>query len=93
MLTPKRQGRGSPLSLEERFKVKSMVEKFGVEEVRRTPAFRGCQLFLQANEPQTPEEDKDMFKFPYREALGAFMWTATITRPDITCAVRAVARF
>ena len=34
-----------------------------------------------------------MLKFLYREAGGALMWTATITRPDIACAVRAVAGF
>ena len=34
-----------------------------------------------------------MRKFPYREAVGALMWTATMIRPDIACAVRAVARF
>ena len=34
-----------------------------------------------------------MRKFPNREAAGALMWTATMTRPDIACAVRAVARF
>ena len=33
-----------------------------------------------------------MLKFPYREAVGALMWTATSTRSDIACAVRAVAR-
>ena len=33
-----------------------------------------------------------MRKFPYREAVEALMWTATMTRPDIACAVRAVAR-
>ena len=33
-----------------------------------------------------------MRKFPYREAVGALMWTATMTRPDIACAARAVAR-
>ena len=33
--------RGSPLSLEERFKLKPMVEKFGVEKPRRTPASSG----------------------------------------------------
>ena len=32
-------------------------------------------------------------RFPYREAVGALMWTATMTRPDIACDVRAVARF
>ena len=34
-----------------------------------------------------------MRKFPYREAVGALMRTATMTRPDIACAVHAVARF
>ena len=29
----------------------------------------------------------------FREAVGALMWPATMTRPDIACAVRAVARF
>ena len=32
-------------------------------------------------------------KSPYREAVGAVMWTASMKRPDIGCAVRAVARF
>ena len=55
---------------------------------------RGCQPFLQVNESQTPEEEEeDMLKLPYREAFGALMWTATMTRPDIACAVRAVAKF
>ena len=34
-----------------------------------------------------------MLKFPYQEAVRALMWTATMTRPDIGCAIRAVARF
>ena len=34
-----------------------------------------------------------MLKFPYREAVGALMWAATMTRPDIACAERAMARF
>ena len=40
------------------------------------------------NEPQTPEEEKeDILKFPYREAVGALMWTDRMTRLDIACAV------
>ena len=34
-----------------------------------------------------------MLNFPYREAVGALMWTATMTRPDIAGVVRAVDRF
>ena len=47
----------------------------------------------KADEARNPEEKEEMRKFPYREAVGALMWTATMTRPDIACAVRAVARF
>ena len=45
------------------------------------------------DEPQTPEEEEDVLKFTYGEALGVLMGTATMTRPDIACVVRAVARF
>ena len=47
----------------------------------------------KADEPRNPEEKEEMRKFPYREAVGALMWTATMKQPDIACAVRAVARF
>ena len=92
-LTPKRRWRSSPLSFEERFEVKSMVEKFGVEKAEGHQLLRWCQHSLQVNEPQTPEEEEDMLGFPYRKALGVLMWTATITRPDIACAVNAWTRF
>ena len=47
----------------------------------------------KADEPGDPEEKQKMRKFPYREAVGALMWATTMTRPDIACAVRAVASF
>ena len=43
----------------------------------------GCQPSLEADEPQTPENEEDMLKFPYREEVGALMWTTTMTRPDM----------
>ena len=79
--------------LGEKFKVKSMVEKFGAEKTSRHQLFGGCQLSLQVDELQTPEDEEDMLKFPYREAVGALVWTATMTRPNIACTVRTVARF
>ena len=33
-----------------------------------------------------------MLKFPYREVVEALMWTGTMPRPDIACAVRGGAR-
>ena len=58
-----------------------MVEKFGVAKTTRHQLLRRCQPSLK------------VVKFPYREAGGALMWTATMTRPNIARAVRAVARF
>ena len=79
--------------LGDKFKVKSMVEKFGVEKTTRTSVYSGSQPSLQVDKSQTPEEEEDMLKLPYREAVRALMWTATMTRPDIACAVLAMTRF
>ena len=79
--------------LGEKFQVRSMVEKFGVEKARRTPASLGVPIFLQVDEPQTLEEEEYMFKLPNQEAVWALMWRTAMTRPDIAYAVRAVARF
>ena len=34
-----------------------------------------------------------LLDWPYREAVGCVMWLSTMTRPDISNAVRAVARY
>ena len=70
-----------------------MVKRFDVNKATKIPAASGVPTLSKADEPRKPEEKEEMRKFPYREAVGVLMWTATITRPDIACAVRAVARF
>ena len=68
------------------------MEKFGVKKASRMPASSGVPTLSKADESRTPEK-KCMLKFPYREAVGALMWVATMTRPYIASAVRAVASF
>ena len=70
-----------------------MVKRFDVKKETKIPAASGVPMLSKADEPRNSEKKEEMRKFPYREALGALMWTATTTRPDIACAVRAVARF
>ena len=76
-----------------KFKVKSMVETFGVETAIRIPASWGVPTFSNADEPQTTKENEDILESPYLEAVGALMWTTTMTRSNSACAVRAVAKF
>ena len=88
-----RNHKARELKLDQHLYVESMVKKFDVKKATKIPAASGVLMLSKADEPRNPEEKEKMRKFPYREAVGALMWTATITRPDIACAVRAVARF
>ena len=74
--------RGLPLSLEES----------NLKDTGNDNNYTGVPTLSKEDEPQTPEETEDISKFPYREAVGAFMWTVTMTFPDIACAVYAEAR-
>ena len=73
--------------------VESMVKRFDVKKATKIQAASGVPTLSKAEEPRNPEEKEEMRKFPYRKAVGALMWTATMTRPDIARAVRAVAGF
>ena len=81
------------LKLDQHLYVESMVKRFDVKKATKMLAASEVSMLSKADEPRNPEEKEEMRKFPYREAVGAPMWTATMTRPDIACAVRAVARF
>ncbi|CAM9349897.1 unnamed protein product, partial [Ascophyllum nodosum] len=88
-----RNRKARELKLDQHLYVESMVKRFDVKKATKIPAASGVPTLSKADEPQNSEEKKEMRKFPYREAVGPPMWTATMTRPDIACAVRAVARF
>ena len=88
-----RNRKARELKLDQRLYVESMVKRFDVKNATKIPAASGVPTLSKADEPRNPEEKEELRKFPYREAVGALMWTTTMTRPDIACAVRAVARF
>ena len=44
-------------------------------------------------DPGPKQDDESGGGWPVREAIGSLMWMSTITRPDITNTVRAVARY
>ena len=62
-----------------------MLNRFGVSSSSDIPATPGVELGPRA-------EGEPKGDWPYREAVGSLMWLWTMTRPDISNAVRAVAR-
>ena len=88
-----RNRKARELKFDQHFDVESMVKRFDVNKATEIPAASGVPTLSKADKPRNPEEKEEMRKFPYREAVEALMWTATMTRPNIACAVRAVARF
>ena len=88
-----RNRKARELKLDQHLYVESMVKRFDVKKATKIPAALGVPTLSTADKPRNPEEKEEMRKFPYREAVGTLMCTATMTRPDIACAVRAVARF
>ena len=61
-------------------------EKYGVEWGKGIPIPTTWRLWdLDVDEPNV--------LFPFRELIGALLWIALLTRPDIAIVVRAVARY
>ena len=71
----------------------TITERFKTVKTAIVPATAGVKPLSTENGPKTPEEKEKMAKIPYREAVGALMWASTMTRPDISNAVRTVAKF
>ena len=88
-----RNHKARELKLDQHLYVESMVKRFDAKKTTKMPAASGVPMLSKADGLRTPEEKKEMRKFPHREAVGTLMWMAMMTRPDIACAVRAVARF
>ena len=57
-----------------------------------TPLSPGIVLSSE-DYPTTPDEENEMKKIPFHEALGSLMWLQVATRPDLTFSVNMLARF
>uniref|UniRef100_H3H9M2 Uncharacterized protein n=1 Tax=Phytophthora ramorum TaxID=164328 RepID=H3H9M2_PHYRM len=75
--------------MNQRAYIKRLAEKFGVDKCKavHTPADCNSKLVKMT------EEEAFVAKYPYRELVGALMYLATCTRPDIAQAVGEVAKF
>ena len=65
--------------------IRSVLERFNICRTSSIPA-------SPANNYRSVKEDVEAGDVPFREVVGSLMWIANQTRPDISNAVRAVAR-
>ena len=65
--------------------IRSVLERFNICRTSSIPA-------SPANNYRSVKEDVEAGDVPFREVVGSLMWIANQTRPDISNAVRVVAR-
>jgi hypothetical protein len=82
------------LSLSQRQYVIDLLERFDMHMCKpvSTPAVPGTRL-SKSSCPSSPEELAEMEGVPYMEAVGALMYLAVSTRPDIAYIVGKLSRF
>jgi len=88
-----RNRQAKTLSLDQHVYVQTVADRFQVTKTSSTPAATGIKPLSKEDGAKTPAEREEMENIPYREAVGALMWAATMTRLDIASAVREVAKF
>ena len=75
------------LKLDQPRYVRTVASKFNVEKVSTTPTAAGVKPLSKDDAQQTEVETEEMRVNPYREAVGALMWAATMTHPVVAYAV------
>ena len=71
----------------------TVAERFEVWKTSVIPISTGKAPLSKADGPQNDAEIAEMRGIPYREAVGAIMWIANMTRPDLVFTAHTLAKF
>ena len=74
------------LTISQQSFAEELVKKFRVTFIQSVPLKVGVKL-------EEFDENEETESWPFRELVGGLMWLAILTRPDISNAVRSVARY
>ena len=70
----------------------TVPERFEIRKASVIPVFTGRDPLSKADGPQNDAEIAEMCGIPYREVVGALMWVANMTRPDLAYTVHMLAK-
>ena len=81
------------ISINQRLYIETILRRFNMEDARvvDTPA-NPTVKFSKSLTPQTAEEKGKMANVPYRQLVGALLYTLQ-TRPDCAVAINELARY
>ena len=71
----------------------TVTERFEIRKTSVIPVPTGKAPLSKADGPQNDRKIAEMRGIPYREAVGALMWVANMTRPDLAYTVHTLAKF
>jgi hypothetical protein len=73
--------------------VRTILKRFNMEDCKPVASPMATGVKLLKHDPADAASTEDMAKVPYASAVGALMYAALATRPDIAYAVTALCQF
>lgn len=77
------------VKVDQRQYVQEIAKRFGITILSAA----GRKALSKVDRPQTDAEVNEIRQVPYWEVVGALVWAATITRPDMSYAAQQLAKF
>ena len=72
---------------------RTVAERLEIRKTSVIPVSTEKVPLSKADGPQNDTEIAEMRGIPYREAVGALMWVANMTRPDLAYTAHTIAKF
>ena len=87
-----RNREASRLTFDPHIYAENVAKRFNVTKTSMILMVTGVKPLSKEDGPKSPKEREEMRHIPYREAVGALMWAATMTTPDLSFAVHNLTR-